>query len=98
LKPSLGIGVLLATLVSIVVFLFGLVGYDWLVALLLLLNGLWILVYGFVEAGSEDRLYYAGTGAVIAGLAGFVPFPPAYALGIVLVLVIVIIAIRLIAK
>lgn len=97
MKPSLGIGVLLATLVSLVVFLFGLVNYAWLGALLLLLNGLWIVVYGVVEAGSRDRLYYAGWGLIMAGLATFVILPLTYTLGVVIVLIIAVIGVRLVA-
>ena len=96
LKPSLGIGVIIATLVSLVLFLFGVVGYAWLGALLLLLNGLWILVYGLVQAEKRDRLYYAGWGLIMAGLSTFVVLPPAYTLGVTLALIIVVVAARLI--
>jgi len=96
MKPSLGIGVILATLVSLVLFLFGLVGYAWLGALLLLLNGLWIIVYGLIEAERRDRLYYAGWGAIMAGLATFVVLPLAYTVGVVLVLIIAVIGARLV--
>jgi len=96
LKPSFGIGIILATLVSLVVFLFGLVNYAWLAALLLLLNGLWILVYGAIEAERRDKLYYAGWGLIMAGLSTFVVLPPAYTLGVVLVLIIAVIGVRLV--
>jgi hypothetical protein len=97
-KPSLGIGIILATLASLVLFLFGVVGYEWLGALLLLLNGLWILVYGVVEAGSKDRLYYAGWGLIMAGLSTFVVLPLGYTLGVVIVLVMVVIGVRLVTR
>ena len=87
---------ILATLVSLVLFLFGLVDYLWLGASLLLLNGLWILMYGVVEAGSRDKLYYSGWGLVRAGLSTFVVLPLAYTLGVVIVLVIAIIGVRLV--
>jgi hypothetical protein len=96
LKPSLGIGVIIATLVSLVLFLFGVVGYARLGALLLLLNGLWILAYGLVQAEKRDRLYYAGWGLIMAGLSTFVVLPPTYTLGVTLALVIVVVAARLI--
>ena len=98
MKPSLGIGIILATLASLVLFLFGVVGYEWLGALLLLLNGLWILVYGVVEAGSKDRLYYAGWGLIMAGLSTFVVLPLGYTLGVVIVLVMVVIGVRLVTR
>jgi len=96
LKPSFGIGIILATLVSLVVYLFGLVNYSWLAALLLLLNGLWILVYGAVEAERRDKLYYAGWGLIMAGLSTFAVLPLAYTFGVVLVLIIAVIGVRLI--
>ena len=96
MKPSLGIGIILATLVSFVVFLFGLVDYAWLGALLLLLNGLWIAVYGVVEAARRDKLYYAGWGLIMAGLATFVALPLAYTAGVVIVLIIAVIGVRLV--
>ena len=97
MKPSLGIGIILATLASLVLFLFGFVGYEWLAALLLLLNGLWIAAYGLVEAESKDRLYYAGWGLVMAGLATFVVLPPPYTIGVVVVLIMVVIGVRLVS-
>ena len=98
MKPSLGIGIILATLASLVVFLFGLVGYEWLGALLLLLNGLWIVVYGAVEAESKDKLYYAGWGLIMAGLSTFVVLPIAYTLGVVIVLIMAVIGVRLVSN
>ncbi len=96
MKPSLGIGIILATLVSLVLFLFGLVNYAWLGASLLLLNGLWILVYGIVEAGRSDKLYYAGWGLIMAGLSTFVVLPLMYTIGVTIVLIIAIIGVRLV--
>lgn len=97
MKPSLGIGIILATLVSLAVFLFGFVDYAWLAALLLLLNGLWIVVYGVIEAERRDKLYYAGWGLIMAGLSTFVVLPLTYTLGVVIVLAIVVIGVRLVA-
>lgn len=97
MKPSLGIGIILATLVSLVAFLFGFVNYSWLAALLLLLNGLWIVVYGVVEAERRDKLYYAGWGLIMVGLSTFVVLPLAYTFGVVIVLIIVVIGVRLVA-
>jgi len=96
LKPSLGIGIIIATLVSLVVFLFGFVNYAWLAALLLLLNGLWIVVYGAVEAERRDKLYYSGWGLIMAGLSTFVVLPLAYTLGVVIVLILAVIGVRLV--
>ena len=78
-------------------FSFVVVNYAWLGASLLLLNGLWILVYGIVEAGSKDKLYYAGWGLIMAGLSTFVVLPLAYTFGVTIMLIIVVIAVRLVA-
>ena len=96
MKPSFGIGIILATLVSFVLFLFGIVNYAWLGAMLLLLNGLWIVVYGVMEAERRDKLYYAGWGLIMAGLSTFVVLPLAYVFGVVLVLIIAVIGVRLV--
>ena len=98
MKPSLGIGVILATLVALVLYLFGVVDLVWLAALLLLFNGVWIAVYGVVQAERSGRLYYAGWGLIMAGLSTFVVLPLTYTLGVTLVLIIVVIAVRLISS
>lgn len=97
MKPSLGIGIIFATLVSLVLFLFGLANYAWLGALLLLVNGIWIAVYGIAEAESGDRLYYAGWGLIMAGLSTFVVLPLTYTLGVTIMLIVVVIAVRLVS-
>lgn len=97
MKPSLGIGVIIATLVSLILYLFGFItAYTWLAACLLLLNGLWILVYGVVQAERGDKLFYAGWGLVLAGLSTFVVLPLAYTIGVTLVLILVVTGIRLV--
>jgi len=73
------------------------VGYEWLGALLLLLNGLWILIYGIVEAERKDKLYYSGWGLIMAGLSTFVVLPLAYTFGVVIVLIMVVIGVRLVS-
>ena len=72
-------------------------GYEWLGALLLLLNGLWILIYGIVEAERKDKLYYSGWGLIMAGLSTFVVLPLAYTFGVVIVLIMVVIGVRLVS-
>jgi hypothetical protein len=96
MKPSLGIGIIIATLVSLVLYLFGFItAYTSLAACLLLLNGLWILVYGAVEAERGDKLYYAGWGLIMVGLSTFVVLPLQYTLGVTIVLVLAVIGVRL---
>ena len=96
MKPSFGIGIILATLVSLVVYLFGIVNLAWLGALLLLLNGLWIVVFGIFQAERRDKLYFAGWGLIMAGLSTFVVLPLSYVFGVVLVLIIAVIGVRLV--
>lgn len=98
MKPSLGIGAILATLVALVLYLFGAVDLVWLAALLLLFNGVWVATYGVVQAERREKLYYAGWGLIMAGLSTFVVLPLMYTLGVTLVLIIVVIAVRLISS
>jgi hypothetical protein len=95
-KPSLGIGVILATLISLVLFLFGITNYVWLAVTLLLFNGIWIAVYGLVEAETRDKLFYGAWGLIMAGLSSFAVLPLTYTLGLTLVLIMVVIGVRLV--
>jgi hypothetical protein len=81
MKPSLGIGVLIAVLISIAVGLLGLLDLKGTVSMALLLSGLWIVLGAFLIEGSKDRAFYAGWGIIIAGLSlsYFIPIVDALA-------------------
>jgi hypothetical protein len=63
------VGIIIAVLLAVVVYLVGIVDLRGLVSLLLLLTGLWTLVSAFVIVERKDRSYYSGWGVVIAALS-----------------------------
>ncbi len=71
MKPSWGVGTTIAVLLSIVVYLVGIVDLRGMVSLALLLCGLWTLVAAFTIVEQKDRNYYSGWGIVIAALSLF---------------------------
>jgi hypothetical protein len=90
MRVSLGVGVILATLLSLALYLFGILSATQAAAAFLLLNGIWILVFGVSLARGRDRLYYSGWGVVMASLATFAVLPLQYVLGVVVVAVILV--------
>ncbi len=80
---GLGVGVIVAVLLSIISYLFGLTTPLATLSLLLLLVGLWMLAFGALLA-SKDRIYIAGWGIVFALLATFLVLPIQYTIGLVL--------------
>ena len=90
MRVSLGAGVILATLLSLALYLFGILSATQAAAAFLLLNGIWILVFGVSLARGRDRLYYSGWGVVMASLATFAVLPLQYVLGVVVVAVILV--------
>jgi hypothetical protein len=84
MKPSWGIGTLVAVLLSAAVYLFGLLDFEHTVSLVLLLSGLWTLVFAFAGVESKDRSYYSGWGLVVAILSLFAYIPFDYAIGLIL--------------
>ena len=81
---SLGIGWLIAFLLSIAAYLFGIVGPNATVALFLVLVGLWTVTFGTL-ASRDSGLYLAGSGVVIILLSTFIILPFQYTIGLVLV-------------
>jgi hypothetical protein len=69
LKAGWGVGIIIAVLLAVVVYLVGIVDLRGLVSLVLLLTGLWTLVSAFVIVERKDRSYYSGWGVVIAALS-----------------------------
>ncbi len=80
-----GVGVVIAVLLSVAVFLFGFVDLTHMVSLVLLLVGLWTIGGAFFVVERKDRNYYAGWGVVLAILSLFAFLPPTYTIGLLLV-------------
>ncbi|MDE1853813.1 MAG: hypothetical protein KGI38_08725 [Thaumarchaeota archaeon] len=91
MKPSWGIGIVVAVLVSIAVGLLGLVSLSGFVSLVLVLIGLWTIVSAFAFVERKDRTFYAGWGIVITGLSLGYVIPLQYALALILLAVVVLI-------
>jgi hypothetical protein len=95
MKIGWGVGTLIAVLLSAAVFLFGLLDFIHTVSLVLLLSGLWTLVFAFAGAESKDRSYYSGWGLVVAILSLFAYIPFDYAIGLILIGIIALIIVSI---
>ena len=98
MRVSLGVGVILATLLSVALYLFGILSATQAAAAFLLLNGIWILVFGVSLARGRDRLYYSGWGVVMASLSSFAVLPLQYVLGVVIVAIILVVVAGMVAR
>jgi hypothetical protein len=94
LKPGWGVGVIVAILLSVAVYLLGVVNLGGMVSVLLLLSGLWTLVAAFVIVERKDRSYYSGWGVVIAALSLFDFIPLNYTIALVLLAIVALIIIN----
>ena len=98
MRVSLGAGVILATLLSLALYLFGILSATQAAGAFLLLNGIWILAFGVSLARGRDRLYYSGWGVIMASLSTFVVLPLQYVFGVVIVAVILVVAAGMVAR
>ena len=85
---GLGIGAIIATLLPVAILLFGILTFLQAVSGILLLNGLWLFVYGAALGPKEDRLYNGAWGVVIALASTFYFLPLLYTAGLVVLAVI----------
>ena len=83
----------MAILLSVAVYLFGLVDLRGMISLLLALCGLWTLVAAFTIIERKDRSYYSGWGVVIAALSLFDFIPLNYTIALVLLAIVALIII-----
>lgn len=82
-----GIGVIVAVLISLALLLFNVLSVVNAVAAMLLLNGLWFIVFGVSFSGHRDRVYFVGWGLVVAVMSTFAFIQWQYALGLEVVAV-----------
>ncbi len=85
---GLGIGLIATVLIPVALFLFAVLDFSQSVSAILLLSGLWALVFGLFLAGRDERLYYSGFGLVIAILSSFLFIPFRFTAGLVVVAVV----------
>jgi len=88
------VGTVVAIILSVAVYLLGIVDLRGLASLILLLCGLWTLVSAFVIVDRKDRSYYSGWGIVIASLSLFDFIPLNYTIALVLLAVVALIIIN----
>ena len=85
-------GYIVAFLLAIALYLFGITNPLQSLSMLFLLVGLWTIVCGLaINGGRNDRIYYFGWGSVIAVLSTIVVLPLAYTIGLVLIVIIALI-------
>ena len=94
MKPGWGVGIIVAILVSVAVWLFGIVNFAGMISMLLLLCGLWTFIAAFTIVELKDRSYYVGWGVVIAALSLFDFIPFNYTIALVLMAIVVLIIIN----
>jgi hypothetical protein len=97
LKIGWGVGIVIAILLSAVVYLVGIVNLGGLVSLVLLLSGLWTLVAAFTIFDRKGRTYVSGWGVVVAALSLFYFIPPNYTIALVLLAIVALIVINVYA-
>jgi hypothetical protein len=94
MRPWWGVGVIVAILLSVAVYLLGIVDFSRMVSLILLLSGLWTLVAGFTIVERKDRSYYSGWGIVIAALSLFDYIQLTYTIALILLAIVALIIIN----
>ena len=98
MKMQLGMGLIVAVLVPLALFLFEVLKLAGAIASMLLLGGLWILVFGVTLGEKVDRLYNVGMGLIIAVLSAFYFIPVRFALGLIVVAVIAMVVLSLVVR
>jgi hypothetical protein len=95
LKPSWGIGTLVAILLSVALYLLQVFDLRAMVSVILLLCGLWTILTGFMLVERKDRSYYTGWGVVVAALSLFYVTPSLnYTIALVLLAIVALIIIN----
>ena len=89
---------MLTVLVPLALLLFGVLNPLQSISALLLLAGLWTLIFGVFLGSREDRMVYSGWGLVVALFSTFILLPLQYTAGLVVVGIIALILISVLAK
>lgn len=91
MRVSFGLGLIVCVLVPIVLLLFGVIDISQSASAILLLAGLWAVVFGLAFGRGPDRLYNVGVGLIVIAISTFLFLPLAYVVGLVLIVVILIV-------
>ena len=98
MRIQLGIGLIIAVLLPLALLLFGFLGPYETISAILLLAGLWILVFGVTYSSRGDRTYNVGIGLIIAILSTFYFIPLRYTFGLEIVAVIGVVVVSVVTK
>jgi hypothetical protein len=88
-RISLGIGLIATVLLPLAFLLFGALKLGQTFSAILLLSGLWAVVFGILMERRQERLYYSGFGVVVALLSTFLFVHLKYTVGLVIVALVV---------
>lgn len=97
-RASIWIGIIVAILISLALFLFGVLSGGDSLAAMFLLGGLWIFVFGLAFVGARDRLFFAGWGLVIAALSSFAVLRLQYALGLEVIVILAVVLVSIFTR
>ena len=95
---GLGVGLIATVLLPVALLLFGALHPVQTLATILLLSGLWALVFGLLMARREERLYYSGFGVVVALLSTFLFIPFAYTAGLIIVAIVALALVQAVSR
>ncbi|MDA4123263.1 MAG: hypothetical protein OK456_08810 [Thaumarchaeota archaeon] len=98
MRVQLGIGLVIAVLIPIALWLFEILTFYGALAGILLMAGLWILVFGVAFGARPDRLYNVAMGLIIAILCTFYFIPARFTVGLVLVAAIAMIVLSVVVR
>ena len=87
-RVGLGVGLIATILLPLALLLFGVLNPKHALAAIFLLSGLWTLAFGVTMESKRERLYYSGSGVVVALLSTFVAIQFRYTLGLELVVLV----------
>jgi len=88
-RIGLGIGLIATVLLPLAFLLFGTLKLNQTVSAILLLSGVWALVFGLLMEKKQERLYYSGFGVVVALLSTFAFIHLRYTVGLIIVALVV---------
>ncbi len=94
MKPGWGIGIIVSVLVSVAVYLFGIISFSGLLSMALLLGGLWTAIAAFAIVERKERNYYLGWGVVAAILSLSYFIPLAYTVALILLAIVALIIVN----
>jgi hypothetical protein len=97
-RIGLGAGLIVTVLVPLALLLFGVLRPVETISAILLLSGLWTLVFGLLIQRKTERLYYSGFGVVIILFSTFVFIPFRFTLGLVVVAIVALAVISAVSR